>query len=60
MHGRTRVLGVIERDVGDHRNVGIDDVGRIPAAEHSNFDHGNVNWSVGKTTQRSGGENFKK
>ena len=49
-----RKLHVIERNIGDYRNVGFDNVCGIPTTEHANFNYSDVNGAVCKVTKGCG------
>ena len=52
-------LGVVEADVGDHRHLGVDDIGGVPSAEHPDLDHGDVDGDVGEPAEGGGGHGFE-
>ena len=52
-------LGVVEPDVGDHRNLRVDDVRRVPAAEHPDLDHADVDGDVGEPAERRRGDRLE-
>ena len=46
-------------DVGDHGDLGVDDVGRVPPAEQADLDHGDVDGDVGEPAERGGGDRLE-
>jgi hypothetical protein len=50
---------VVEPDVGHHGHLGVDDVGRVPPAEHPDLDHRDVDGDVGEPAERGGGDRLE-
>ena len=51
---RAGELGVVHADVGDDRDLRVDDVGGVPPAEQADLDHGDVDGDVGEPAERGG------
>ena len=45
---RPEVVGVVERDRKDHRDLGVDDVGGVPASAHPDLDDCDVDLGLGE------------
>ena len=52
-------LGVVEPDVGDDRDLRVDHVRGVPAAEHPDLDHHDVDGDVGEPAERGGGDDLE-
>src|SRR5690348_10128526 len=51
---------MVESDVRDYRDAGIDDVGGVEAATHANFEHRDFNAGAREIFEGHGGEDFEK
>ena len=51
--------GVIERDRGEHRDLAVADVGRIPLATHADLDHGDIHRRIGEAREGERGERLE-
>ena len=49
---RAGELVVVHADVGDHGDLGVDDVGGVPAPEQADLDDGDVDGDVGEPAER--------
>ena len=47
-------LVVVHADVGDHGDLGVDDVGGVPPPEQADLDDGDVDGGVGEPAERGG------
>ena len=54
-----QVLGVIEADRRDHRNLPVDHVGGVPASAEADLDHGDVDRRLREGRIGHGGEHFE-
>jgi hypothetical protein len=57
--GGAEDVGVVERDVGDHRDLGVGHVGRVPAAGHADLEDGDVDGDVGEPAEGGEGEDVE-
>lgn len=55
-----QILSVIHRNVGDHRYLGYDDIGRIETATETNFDDAPLDICAGEGKESDGGRRFEK
>jgi len=58
-NGRAEELGVIEADRGDERGERADDIRRIEAASHADFEHHHVALGILKTNEREQGQSLE-
>ena len=58
--GGAEPFGVVERDVGDDGEERIDDVGRVEAAAHADFEDCDIDGGVSEVEEGHGGKGFKK
>ena len=54
LEARTGELGVVHADVGDHRDLRVDDVGRVPSSEQADLDDDDVDGDVCEPAKGSG------
>ena len=52
-------MGVVDVDRGDHGDVGVGDVGRVPGAAESDLDHRHVDRGVGERRVRHRGDDLE-
>src|ERR1035441_2185204 len=57
--GVAEVVLVVERDVGDDGEEGLDDVGGVEAAAHADFEDGDVDFALGKVEEGERGEGLE-
>ena len=55
----TGAVGVVTADVGDDRDLRIDDVGRVPPTEQPDLDHRDVDRRLREPVQRGGREDLE-
>ena len=56
---RAGELVVVHADVGDDGDLGVDDVGGVPATEQPDLDHGDVDGDVGEPAQGRRGDRLE-
>jgi hypothetical protein len=55
----TKVLLMVQTDRGNHRDVGVDDIGRVPLTAESDLDDGDVHRGVGERGIRQRGHHLE-
>ena len=58
--GMAEEIFVIEINLRDHGDLRHDYIGRVEAAAHAHFEHGNIRALLGEIGERDGGNAFEK
>ena len=58
--GRAQPFRVVERDIGNHRDRGLDNIGRIQPAAHAHFHHRCMHLAGSKIQKAHSGEGLEK
>src|SRR5258708_7065910 len=56
---RSEIVDMIDADVGDHRDLAVDDVRRVPGSAHADLDYRDVDGLVGEPTERGRGHDVE-
>src|SRR5258706_11899996 len=58
--GAAQILLVVESYIPDHADARLDDVGRIEASSHTDFEDRDFDWNFGEMLEGNGGNHLEK
>src|SRR5659263_131669 len=58
-NGLAQQIGMLQLHVGQHLDLGINDVGGVVTATEARFDHGDIHLLLPKVEKRGGGQDLK-